>query len=272
MSWSAAPTSRRGPRAPSGFRFVANIVVALVRLMGWRIEVRGVEHVPSDGGAILAYNHHSYVDFVMVAWVVYRKMGRPLRFLAKRELFDSRWTRWGVRLAGAVPVDRAQGTERNRALAAAIEAAHGGDLVVVAPEQTISRSFELLPFRSGAIRMAQAAGVPLVPVVGWGTQRVATKGHRPQWLRHIPVLVEYGPPLEVPPDADAREATDALRETMTRMLHDVQDRYPDRPSPDEDPWWLPRRLDGTAPDHETVLAEHLARQRGWTPDDRREAS
>ncbi|HEX9889924.1 MAG TPA: lysophospholipid acyltransferase family protein, partial [Nitriliruptorales bacterium] len=162
------------PRPTPGFRFVASILIAFVRLLGWRIDVRGVDRVPSDRGAILVYNHHSYLDFVMVAWVIYREFDRSLRFLGKRELFDSPWTGWGVRLAGAVPVDREHGSKRHTALDAAVDAARNGDLVIVAPEQTISRSFELLPFKTGAVRMAQAAGVPVVPVVGWGTQRFAT--------------------------------------------------------------------------------------------------
>lgn len=260
------------PRPAPGFRFVANILVAFVRLMGWRIEVRGTEHIPEDRGAILVYNHHSYLDFVMAAWAIYREHDRALRFLAKRELFDSLWTGWGVRMAGAVPVDRAHGPERHRALDAAIAAARDGDLVVVAPEQTISRSFELLPFRTGAVRMAQAAGVPVIPVVGWGSQRFATKGRKRHWIRRIRVIVEYGEPVEIDPQADPREATDAIRAEIVRLLHEVQDRYPDRPAPGEDPWWLPQRLGGTAPDHETVLAEHLARERGWSPGDRHEAS
>jgi 1-acyl-sn-glycerol-3-phosphate acyltransferase len=143
------------------WRLLAAIVTTLVRVLRWRIDVRGLEHVPRRGGAVLAFNHHSYLDFIMVAWPVVRRARRPVRFLAKREVLDSRKVGWMARKVGAVPVDRGSAEARSAALDAAVAALRDGDLVVVAPEQTISPSFELLPLRTGAARMAQAAGVPI---------------------------------------------------------------------------------------------------------------
>jgi 1-acyl-sn-glycerol-3-phosphate acyltransferase len=233
-------------------------------VFGWGVRVGGLEHVPRRGGAVLVYNHHSYFDFIMVAWDIVRRLHRPLRFLAKAEL----WGRWTVRPivrgALAIPVDRAQASGRHGALDAAVAALRAGDLVVVAPEQTISRSFELLPFKSGAVRMAQAADVPIVPVVGWGTHRFLTKGHGPHLARRIPVIVRYGAPLHIAADEDPVAATQRVRGVMAAQLDEVQRSYPDRPRPGRG-WWQPARLGGTAPDHASVLGEHRRRERGWEP-------
>jgi 1-acyl-sn-glycerol-3-phosphate acyltransferase len=239
------------------WRVITVVVVAFVRLSRWRVRVQGLGHVPHTGGAVLAFNHHSYVDFVMLAWAPVRQLRRPVRFLAKREIWTSRRVGWLARWGDAVPVDRGSVRARADAYRAAVEALEAGDLVAVAPEQTISPSFELLPFRTGAVRMAQRAGVPLVPVVGWGSQRFATKGAGIRAAFGIPVVVRYGPPLEVAPGDDVVAATRQLQETMTTMLDEVQRDY----GTPAGAWWVPARLGGGAPDHAEVLAAHEQRFR-----------
>ncbi len=243
--------SRRG--LPIRWRLLAAVVVALVRLVRWRIDVQGLRHVPQEGGAVLAFNHHSYVDFIMLAWAPVRLLRREIRFLAKREIWESRRVRWVVELARAVPVDRHSAKARSGAFDAAIEALKDGDLVAVAPEQTISRSFELLPFRTGAVRMAQEAGVPIIPVIGWGSHRFATKGYEPKLQPRLPVTVRYGEPFHVSPEDDPKEATTRLRDRMVAMLHDVQETYPDG-HPDDEPW-VPARLGGRAPTPDEVTSD-----------------
>lgn len=237
---------------------VAELFVLVV--MRWDVRVEGLEHVPRRGGAVIAFNHHSYFDFVMAAWDIVRKLRRPPRFLAKREIWSSPWVGWIVRLAHAVPVDRESATSRHGAFAAAVDALRNGDLVAVAPEQTISPSFELLPFRTGAVRMAQQAGVPIVPAVGFGTQRFATKGRGRHFARGIPVVVRYGEPFEAGADEDPVAATERLQRQFADLLDEVQRSYPDRPTPGDD-WWMPARLGGSAPSHDEVLEAHRARER-----------
>ncbi len=235
------------------------LAVTVVRLLGgWRVRVVGLGNVPVQGGAVLTFNHHSYFDFVMVAWDVVRKLHRPVAFLAKREIWSSPWVGWVVRFAHAVPVDRDDPTSRHGAFDAAIERLAHGDLVAVAPEQTVSPSFELLPFRTGAVRMAQGAGVPIIPVIGWGTQRFAAKGRGIRLARHLEVEVLYGEPIHLDPSEDPVEATARVRAVMAGMLDAVQTGYPAKPSPGDD-WWLPARLGGSAPNHDDVLAEHAKR-------------
>lgn len=238
-----------------GIRGVAVFIVRV--LQRWRVDVQGLHHVPRTGGAILAFNHHSYFDFVMVAWDVVRKHHRPVRFLAKREIWESKAGPI-VRWAKAVPVDRTDADSRHGAYAAAIESLSAGDLLAVAPEQTISPSFQMLPFRTGAARMAQQAGVPIVPVVGWGSQRFAAKGHGIHFSWRLPVMVRYGAPITVAPDEDPRVATERLQHVMEAMLDQAQRSYPGEATPGDD-WWQPAALGGSAPRHADVLAAHQER-------------
>jgi 1-acyl-sn-glycerol-3-phosphate acyltransferase len=247
------------------WRVLARIVIVVVQLLRWRIDVRGLEHVPRRGGAVLAFNHHSYVDFMMVGWPIVRTLRRPLRFLAKREIWASPKVGWVVRWARAIPVDRSSPSSRMAAFEGAVDALRCGDLVAVAPEQTISPSFELLPLRTGAARMAQAAGVPIVPVAGWGSQRALTKGGPKQAVRRLPVLVRFGAPLSVGPQDDPVAVTEELARRLTSLLHDAQQAYPDgMPAGAR---WVPARLGGGAPAHDEVLRAHLERERGWDEQD-----
>jgi 1-acyl-sn-glycerol-3-phosphate acyltransferase len=243
------------------WRVIARIVIIVVRLLRWRVRVEGLEHVASQSGAVLAFNHHSYFDFVMTAWAPVRELRRPVRFLAKREIWASPRVGWVVRWGEAVPVDRSSGAARAEAYKAAIDALSAGDLVAVAPEQTISTSFDLLPFRTGAVRMAQAAGVPIVPAIGWGTQRFAAKGVGVKLKTRLPVVVHYGEPLTIAPDEDPVAATARLQETMTKLLDEVQRGYED--GTPAGAWWVPARLGGGAPDHDEVVRAHQERARRW---------
>ncbi len=243
------------------WRVIAAIVITLVNLLRWRIDVQGLEHVPRRSGAVLAFNHHSYLDFLMVAWAPVRRLRRPVRFLAKREIWQSRWVGWVVRWGEAVPVDRSSATARAGAFDAAAEALSGGDLVAVAPEQTISRSLDLLPLRTGAVRMAQLAGAPIVPVIGWGTHRALTKGQPKRPMFGLPVTVRFGPPLEMDADEDPVEATERLRAALGRLLDEVQRDYPD--GTPAGARWVPERLGGGAPAHDEVVRQERERSRSW---------
>jgi 1-acyl-sn-glycerol-3-phosphate acyltransferase len=248
-----------GPLRMTPFwRFIQRVAEFIVLvLFRWRVTVEGLDNVPRGRGAVLVYNHHGYFDFVMVAWNIVRKHRRPPRFLAKRELWDSWKVRWIVNGAKAVPVERGSSTGRHGALDAAVVALRAGDLVAVAPEQTISQSFDLLPLKSGAVRMAQEAGVPIIPVAGWGSHRFSTKGRKPQWAARIPVTVRYGEPITIPPGMDVHAATDHVAATLQALVDEVQRTYPD--GTPAGAWWVPARLGGGAPPHREVLRAHRER-------------
>jgi 1-acyl-sn-glycerol-3-phosphate acyltransferase len=230
------------PRATWAYRFTASIAMSPITLQRWRLSVSGLEHVPRSGGVVVAMNHTSFVDFFAGARPAYLTLGRPVRILAKSSLFRTPVVGWAMRVAGHIPVERGSGAD---ALAAAIAALREGELVGVLPEQTISPSLELLGFKSGAVRMAQAAGVPVVPAVSWGSHRFWTTGSGPHPHWRLPVLIAYGEPILPGPDDDPDELTEQLRGRMQLLLDDVQQRYPDG-LPEGAPW-VPARHGGGAP-------------------------
>ncbi|MDT5085844.1 MAG: hypothetical protein QOJ61_2887, partial [Mycobacterium sp.] len=124
----------------------------------------------------------------------------------------------------------------------AVRLLRAGEVVGLMPEATISRSFELKDFKTGAARMALEAGVPTVPLIVWGAQRMWTKDHpRSLGRTKTPVIVAAGRPLS--PDGDAEDLDAAIREEMTSLLQRVQEEYPHP----EGAYWVPRRLGGSAP-------------------------
>jgi 1-acyl-sn-glycerol-3-phosphate acyltransferase len=223
------------------YRCVAHVAVGLFRALDLRIEIAGREHVPPTGGAVVVINHTGYLDFALAALPFWRERGRLVRFMAKQEVFTHRVMGPLMRAMHHIPVDRAVGATSFRA---AVEVLRAGELVGIFPEATISRSFCLKEFKSGATRMARSAGVPLIPVTLWGSQRVWTKDRKPtiRAARHIPISITIGAPLqsERGPAADA-----ALVEMMNGLLEETRARYPEGPG--DDPWWVPAHLGGTAP-------------------------
>lgn len=222
------------------------IVVArgLFAAIGLRFTVEGCEHVPRAGGAVIASNHVSYLDFAFVGYGALPAK-RYIRFMAKESVFRHRVSGPLMRGMHHIPVDRAAGSG---AFKEALRALKSGELVGVFPEATISRSFMLKDFKPGAVRLAQAAGVPLVPTVVWGGQRIFTKG-RPKDFRGRgkAITVAFGEPLTVTRGTSTPEVTAELIERMSALLDKVQRSYPDSPSGPDDTWWLPTGLGGTAP-------------------------
>jgi 1-acyl-sn-glycerol-3-phosphate acyltransferase len=244
------PDDPRNPGAGWVYRVAAWVAFAVMRVQRWRFDVQGLEHVPRLGGAVIASNHTSFWDFFTVGRGPYHAWGRPVRILAKASLFRVPVFSELMRRAEHIPVHRGSGAT---ALSSAIEALGDGELVLVLPEQTISPTFELLPFRPGAARMAAAAGVPLVPSVSWGSHRFHTSGRRPRWCWRLPVVVSYGEPLHPAPDDDLGEVTAELRRRMEALLEEAVRRYPD--GTPAGAWWVPARLGGGAPavDHDEYV-------------------
>jgi 1-acyl-sn-glycerol-3-phosphate acyltransferase len=113
--------------------------------------------------------------------------------MAKQEVFTHKVSGPLMRGMHHIPVDRDAGAGSYRT---AVEALRAGEIVGVLPEATISRSFELKEFKAGAARMAAEAGVPLLPTIIWGSQRVWTKGHPKRLGRtKVAISVWVGEPV-----------------------------------------------------------------------------
>lgn len=232
------------------YPFVVNLARAVFRAQGLRFDLCGTENVPRQGGAVMVINHTGYMDFTYAGYAA-RPAHRLVRFMAKQEVFTHRVSGPLMRGMHHIPVDRDSGAGSYRTAVAALRA---GEIVGVFPEATISRSFELKDFKAGAARMAAEAGVPLLPTVIWGSQRVWTKG-RPKRLgrTRAAISVWVGEPLPAPADADPNAVTAGLHCRMVTLLHEAQDAYPDAPTGPEDTWWLPARLGGSAPTPDEAL-------------------
>ena len=217
------------------------------RLLGQRFQLSGTEHVPRTGGVLLACNHIGYVDFIY-GGLAANPSGRLVRFMAKKELFDHRMVGPLMRSLHHIEVDRGSGEASARA---AVEYLRAGEAVGIFPEATISRSFELKEFKTGAVRIAAEAGVPVLPVTMWGTQRMMTKDHPRDFSRGKTIAISVGAPLH-PTGADPVGETAELRAAMAELLDRTIRAYPAAEQPPGS-WWLPASYGGSAPTPEEAI-------------------
>jgi 1-acyl-sn-glycerol-3-phosphate acyltransferase len=240
------------------FRTLEIAAATAVKVTGSVITYSGLDNIPTSGGAVVAINHTSYVDWLPAALAAKRR-GRRMRFMIKAEMQQVRVINFLITHTKTIPVDRRAGAH---SYAIAVQRLREGELVGVYPEATISRSFELKGFKTGAARMALEAQVSVVPLIVWGTQRIWTKDHPKHLGRNkIPVTVKAGP--AIPPSGTAGQLDAAIRAGMAAVLDQVQQHYPRS----EGAYWQPKRLGGTAPTIEEAtlldqaeLAERARRQ------------
>jgi 1-acyl-sn-glycerol-3-phosphate acyltransferase len=235
------------------YRAVIRLALIVFRLLGFRFDVRGGEHVPARGGAIICSNHVSYLDFTFLGLAALPQR-RLVRFMAKASVFSHRFSGPFMRAMQHIPVDRRAGTA---AFEAAVRALRDGHVVGVFPEATISSSFQVKELKAGAARMAIDAGVPVIPAAVWGGQRVATKGHPVDLRRGVAITVLLGEPLVPEPGEKTQQLLRRIRAAMEALVDEAQRSYPQQPTGPEDRWWLPAHLGGTAPTlEEAVNRDH----------------
>ncbi|MGH3553083.1 MAG: lysophospholipid acyltransferase family protein, partial [Mycobacterium sp.] len=174
------------------FRTLEIAAKAVIAATGTKVTLQNLENIPRTGGAVIAINHTSYVDWLPAAFAVYRR-GRRIRYMIKAEMQRVKLVNFLIKHTKTIPVNRGAGAD---AYADAVRLLRAGEVIGVMPEATISRSFELKDFKTGAARMALEAQVPMVPLIVWGAQRIWTKGHpRNLGRKKIPITVAVGPPL-----------------------------------------------------------------------------
>lgn len=184
----------------------------------WRPTVTGLDHLPTTAGAILAANHLSVADQLFLGTVT----PRHIAFWAKAEYFRSanlsgRLTRGVVTAMGAIAVERGGGRAALTAFDAAVPVLCAGGLVAVFPEGTRSPDGRLYRGRTGVVRLAHQAGVPIVPVGIRGTDQVRPPGAR--LPRRHPISITFAPPIAVHIEApaDIRRLTDTLMATIQSL-------------------------------------------------------
>lgn len=220
---------RRSERTPA-FLALAGAVLPLMTAMA-RIRLHHADRVPPTGAFVLAPNHMSEIDPLVIGVALW-KAGRAPRFMAKESLFRLPGLGAIMRATGQIPVDRT-GIARGSDPMAAARALVADELaVIIYPEGTLTRDPELWPMRgkSGAVRMALQAGVPIIPVAHWGTQELMpryAKGIRPFPRKRIDVV--FGEPVDLdayrggPMDqATLLRATDTVMQTITGLLEELR--------------------------------------------------
>jgi 1-acyl-sn-glycerol-3-phosphate acyltransferase len=240
------------------YRFIIRIALIVFRLFRFRFDVRGSEHVPTTGGAIICSNHVSFFDFTFLGLGALPQH-RLVRFMAKSAVFDHWFAGRFMRAMQHIPVDRKAGAA---AFESAVRALKDGDVVGVFPEATISTSFTVKDLKAGVARMAVDAGVPIIPAAVWGGHRIATKGHKVDLRRDVPVTVILGAPLLPEPGEKPQALLRRTRAAMEALLDEAQRTYPDQPAGPDDRWWLPAHLGGTAPTPEEAAAKDAIRASG----------
>jgi 1-acyl-sn-glycerol-3-phosphate acyltransferase len=217
------------------------LIKSFWKYLGLKFDFQGQENVPLKGGAILAINHTSYFDFAL-AGTAALPAKRYVRFMAKKEIFDNKIAGPLMRGMHHINVDRSNGSA---SFVAALRSLKDGEIIGIFPEGTISTSFEIKGLKSGAVRLAIGAGVPVIPTIVWGGQRVYTKGVKPNFKRNkFPISVSFGEPIFYSRETDVEVAEAHLRDVLIEMLHKVQEKYPDSHLGQR---WAPVRLGGTAP-------------------------
>jgi 1-acyl-sn-glycerol-3-phosphate acyltransferase len=240
------------------YRSVIGSVVATFAAQGWRVRTTGGEHVPDTGGAIVATNHIGYLDFIMSGLSVrsVTSSKRLVRYAAKKETFEKPISGALMRAMKHIPVDR--GGAASQTIDESVARLRAGELVGMFPEATMSQSFVPLPAKTGAVRMAQLAGVPIIPGAIWGSQRLYAKGRRAELTkRNVAITVDWAPPMMFDPDEDPQAGTNRLMSVVAELADQAARAYPQQPKPGDD-WWVPAHLGGSAPTPEEDAADAAA--------------
>lgn len=232
------------------YRNVVRCVAGAFRLLGLRITVRGAEHLPASGPAVISCNHTGFLDFTFVGYAA-RERGRLVRFMSKVSVFESRFSGRLMRAMRHIPVDRWSGAIAYRQARRLLDE---GEIVGVFPEATISRSWLVKGLKPGAAGLAISRSAPLIPVVVWGSHRVVTVDGRRSLRRGKAITILLGEPLRPEDGETIASLTDRLRTAMTALLDETVDSYPDTPRSDADRWWLPHDRGGSAPAPEVAAA------------------
>jgi len=229
---ATAPRTKLKSEKTAIFRVFAFLLIPFMLIVG-RYRTVGAENIPTSGAVVVAPNHYSNIDPIVIGYAMY-KLKRMPRFLAKASLFTVPVLGWMLTKAGQVPVQR-EGGRGADPLAAARAIAAAGHAVVIYPEGTLTRDPELWPMRGkfGAVRTALDAGIPLIPAVSWGAQQILPRYGKLSLFPRKNVTVVFGPPLDLTAFAgksgdgkSVAAATHVLMDTLAAMVGELRGETP----------------------------------------------
>ncbi len=210
----------------AAYRGIKKVLGGLMN-RAYRINVQGLENVPSDGSGIVAANHISFIDSLFIPLA----LSRRVTYLAKAEYWDSWKTKWFFELVGQIPVRRDNAAKAQAALDAGLTVLNKGGLLGIYPEGTRSPDGCLYRGKTGVARMAAEANAPVIPVGLIGTREIMPKEKKMPNMRGA-VTIRFGEPRHVADAEDPmalRSFTDALMfDIATLSGQEYRDRYADR--------------------------------------------
>jgi 1-acyl-sn-glycerol-3-phosphate acyltransferase len=187
----------------------------LLRIL-YRPKTLGLENIPAEGPAILAANHQSFLDDLLLPLMVKK---RKVVFLAKADYFDNWYLRWFFKGANVIPVRRESKSAAEAALRTGVEALQAGALVGIFPEGTRSPDFRLYRGKTGVARMALEARVPVIPVAILGTYEAMP------YDRKLPkagrVTLRFGKPLTFERYYDTPSDRFFLRSVTDEIMYEI---------------------------------------------------
>lgn len=176
-------------------RFLRFVGVAISRTFPpWRLRVEG-RWPEGKGPFVVLANHQSILDILMLS-----RVPREMKWVAKEELFRIPWVGWMLRMSGDIPIRRGDAESGDEALARARAYLERGMSVMIFPEGTRSKTGTLLPFKSGAFRLAIETGAPILPIAVHGTARGMPKGG--PWVNPCRATARLLEPIETAPFRD----------------------------------------------------------------------
>ena len=223
-------------QSPRGFwyRFIAGILRPIL-LAATARDWRGGQYLRIDRGIVVAMNHLSWYDPLVAAHFV-NDNGRPVRFLAKVEVFKIPLLGALLKSAGQIPVQRGNSDAAAGSLRAAFSAIEDKQCVVIYPEGTLTRDPQLWPMtaKTGAARIALMTGAPVIPAAQWGPQEVLSPySKRPKFFPRKTMHVWAGPEVDLDDlralpvsAATLREATERIMRDITKILATQRDEVP----------------------------------------------
>ncbi|MEW9534067.1 lysophospholipid acyltransferase family protein [Microbispora sp. NPDC049125] len=226
-----ATPGRRAGRPPRFWEALAVVIVKPLSRLFVKRRWRGGEHIPRTGGLIIAANHLSWSDPVLLAHYLYNN-GRWPTILAKAGIFKVPVLGHAVTQLQAIPVHRGS-TEATQSLKTAEQRLRGGASILFYPEGTITRDPGNWPMtgKTGVARLALTTGVPVIPIAHWGAQELLPYGaKKPRLLPRTTFHVVAGPPVDLSKYAGLplrasvlREATADIMAAVTALLAEIRD-------------------------------------------------
>jgi len=230
----------------SVYRIVNRVGRAALWTLGFNVQWTGAEHLPLDGPVILAATHASYPDFVFIERAAVSR-GRYIRFMTRHDVWNVRAVAPLMNSMNHIPVNREVPVH---AYLRARRLLEEGEAVGGFPEAGISYSFTVRPLMRGFVSLAQQTCAPVIPLAGWGGQRIFSVGEPDPPVdlsRKRRVDLAFGAPLHVARGDDLTEKTQELGHALTGLLEGVQQLPQHRPRPGEVATWYPAHLGGHAP-------------------------